>query len=154
MSHTPSSTAIGLSEGFLNPFSLCKAQDWYMCNSENVICCCDANCQTQAALWDGALRREALPRAPPAHSSGWRHLPGSYLQTTKSLPCANTGFCALIQESWFFWGGVEMQHLLLLNLVLISRYAAKLYNAGRRTIQLFNLHRLVSAGTPIPDFLD
>lgn len=47
-----------------------------------------------------------------------------------------------------------MQHLLVLNLVLVSRYAAKLYNAGRKTIQLFNLHRLVSAGTPIPDFLD
>lgn len=30
----------------------------------------------------------------------------------------------------------------LLNLVL--GYAAKLYNAGRKTIQLFNLHRLVS----------
>lgn len=126
----------------------------YMHYSDNTIYCCNANCLA-SAFWDWTQKWRAVEGiwqcTRRSDSTSWE-------QTSRPQSQHHGQAAVLVPQSCCFWASprswVETQCILLFYIwVWLLEYAAKLYTSGRKTIQLFNLHRLVSAWTSILDFL-
>lgn len=121
----------------LNLFSLCRAQVWSVTQIKPL-----AAGIARLGQLCGLLCREG--------KDCWGHQWSTAVtdSTTQDHTCKPpshchflTGHCTPVQESWCFQCGVEMQHILLFQ-IWFRAYAARC-----------NLHRLVSAWTPVLDFL-